>query len=115
MTRPRRLSAERASTTKRNRRHDSRSSRGPRFLDGRQHLHHNAHTTQDRQFSVAKGVVLRANSGNTTAICVGTSDAKNTGYILAAGERTPLLQVDNLNKLFVVATDGEQGYSWFAC
>ena len=56
--------------------------------------------------------MLRANSGNTAAICVGNSDAKNTGYILAAGERTPLLQVDNLNKLFVVATDGEQGYSW---
>jgi len=66
-------------------------------------------------FPLRKGVVLRANSGNTAAICVGNSDAKNTGYILAAGERTPLLQVDNLNKLFVVATDGEQGYSWFAC
>ena len=59
-------------------------------------------------FPLRKGVVLRANSGNTTAICVGNSDAENTGYILAAGERTPLLQVDNLNKLFVVATEASK-------
>jgi hypothetical protein len=66
-------------------------------------------------FPLRKGIVLRANSGNSQAICVGNSDAKNTGYILAPGERTPLLQVDNLNKLFVVASADSQGYSWFAC
>ena len=66
-------------------------------------------------FPLRKGVVLRANSGNAKAICVGNSDAKNTGYILGPGERTPLLQVDNINKLYVVASDGTQGYSWFAC
>ena len=66
-------------------------------------------------FPLRKGIVLRANSGNSQAICVGNSDAKNTGYSLGAGERSPLLQVDNINKLWVAATDGQQGYSWFAC
>ena len=95
--------------------HDRRSSRCARVLDGCRHLRHHTQATQDRQLSVAEGRGVAANSGNAKAICVGNSDAKNTGYILGPGERTPLLQVDNINKLYVVASDGTQGYSWFAC
>ena len=66
-------------------------------------------------FPLRKGVVLRADKSNTKSINVGNSDAKNTGFVLDAGEQSPLLQVDNLNKLYVVASDGTQSYSWIAC
>jgi hypothetical protein len=58
--------------------------------------------------------MVRANSGNTHAICIGNSDCRNTGLILAAGEQTPPIPIDNLNKLWVASTEDDQGYSWFA-
>jgi hypothetical protein len=69
---------------------------------------------KDGSFPLKHYVVVRANTSNTKAICVGNSDCANTGFILAAGEQTPPLPIDNLNKVWVVSTEGDQGYSWIA-
>lgn len=58
--------------------------------------------------------VIRANSGNGAAICVGGPDCFDTGLILGPGEQSPMLPIDNLNKLWVAASAGELGYSWIA-
>ncbi len=69
---------------------------------------------KDKSFPLKWGVVVRATTANTKPICIGNSDAKNTGFLLAAGEQSPLIPIDNLNKLWVVSTEGDQGYSWIA-
>jgi hypothetical protein len=68
----------------------------------------------DKSFPLKHYVMVRANSGNTKAICIGNSDCKNTGLILAAGEHTSPIPIDNLNKLWVASAEGDQGYSWIA-
>ena len=69
---------------------------------------------KDESFPLKHYVVVRANNGNGKAICVGNSDCKNTGFILAAGEQTPLIPINDINKVWVVSTEDEQGYSWIA-
>jgi hypothetical protein len=69
---------------------------------------------KDNSFPLKHYVVVRAGKANTKDICVGNSDAVNTGLRLSAGEQTPPIPIDNLDKLWVVSTDGDQGYSWIA-
>jgi len=69
---------------------------------------------KDLSFPLKHYVMVRANSGNTKVICIGNSDCKNTGLILAGGEQTPPIPIDNLNKLWVASAEGDQGYSWIA-
>ncbi len=64
---------------------------------------------------IHRNLVIRANGSNTGVLCIGNSadDAKE-GYILGKGETTPSINVDNLNKVFLVGSAAGQGYSWIA-
>jgi hypothetical protein len=62
---------------------------------------------------VLKHVVVRANGGNANIVMVGHShDAVATGFVLAAGEQTPPIYVDDLGKVWVQGGAASQGYSW---
>jgi hypothetical protein len=64
---------------------------------------------------VLKHVVIHADAGNGSTITVGPSSAQAAnGYVLAAGEFTPPIYVDNLNKIWLVAADTDQEYQWVA-
>jgi len=69
---------------------------------------------KDESIPLKYYVVVRANTGNDKAICIGNSDCQNTGFILAAGEQTRPIPINDINKLWVVSTEDEQGYSWIA-
>jgi hypothetical protein len=63
-----------------------------------------------------KYVMLRANGANGNVIMVGHSAAAvGDGFILSAGQQSPPIYVDNLNKVYLVGGAGGQGYSWIAC
>jgi hypothetical protein len=63
-----------------------------------------------------KYVMVRANGANGNVIMIGsTADNANDGFILSAGQQSPPLYVDNLNKVYLVGGAGGQGYSWIAC
>ena len=65
---------------------------------------------------VKKYVMLRANGANGNVIMVGNTAANvEDGFILSAGQQSPPLHVDNLNKLYIVGGAADQGYSWIAC
>lgn len=65
---------------------------------------------------VKKYVMLRANGANGSVIMVGnTADNADNGFILSAGQQSPPLHVDDLNKLYIVGGAADQGYSWVAC
>ena len=66
-------------------------------------------------FPVMKHVVIRANGGNGNIIMVGHSQAAvANGFVLAAGERTPEIYVDDLSKIWIKGGAASQGYSWIA-
>jgi metal-sulfur cluster biosynthetic enzyme len=63
-----------------------------------------------------KYVVLRANGANGNVITVGHSvDSVDDGFILSAGQISPPIYTDNLNKVFLKGGAANQGYSWIAC
>lgn len=63
-----------------------------------------------------KYVVIRANGANANVITVGHSVADvGNGFILSAGQQSPPIYVDNLNKVYLVGGAADQGYSWIAC
>jgi len=65
---------------------------------------------------VKKYVMLRANGANGNVIMVGHSAAGvSDGFILAAGQQSPAIHVDNLAKVYIVGGAADQGYSWIAC
>ena len=62
---------------------------------------------------VNKHVVIRADSGNGNVVMVGQSAATvASGFVLAAGEQTPPIYVDDLGKLWVKGGAAAQAYSW---
>jgi hypothetical protein len=69
--------------------------------------------TTPQQLSIAcdvlKHVVVRASSGNNSTITVGPTSA--TGFILAAGEQTPPIYVNDISKILVVGGMADQNYS----
>ncbi len=67
-------------------------------------------------WEVKKYVMLRANGANGSVIMVGPSAAEAAnGFILSAGQQSPPIYVDNLNKLYLVGGASDQNYSWIAC
>jgi hypothetical protein len=65
---------------------------------------------------VKKYIMLRANGANGNVIMVGHSAAgAGDGFLLSAGQQSPPIYVENLNKLYLVGGAGNQGYSWIAC
>jgi hypothetical protein len=65
---------------------------------------------------VKKYVVVRANGANTNVITVGTTVANvGDGFILSAGQISPPIYVDQLNKVYLKGGAADQSYSWIAC
>lgn len=64
---------------------------------------------------IRKHVVVRANGANGNVIMVGHShDAVANGFILSAGQMTPPIYIDDLNKVWVQGGAASQGFSWIA-
>jgi hypothetical protein len=66
-------------------------------------------------FPAVKGLKIKADAANSNAIYVGHDsnvDATN-GYPLAAGEEVTV-EVDSLDKVFLVGGAAAQGYAWLA-
>lgn len=64
---------------------------------------------------VCKHVVVRANGGNAGIVIVGHSqEAVADGFILSAGQMTPPVHVNDRNKVWLVADQAGQGYSWIS-
>jgi hypothetical protein len=67
-------------------------------------------------WAVKKYVMLRANGANSNVIMLGNTAANvGDGFILSAGQQSPPIYVDDLNKLYIVGGAADQGYSWIAC
>jgi len=67
-------------------------------------------------WTVKNYVMLRANGANTSVIMIGNTAANaGDGFILSAGQQSPPIYVDDLNKLYIVGGAADQGYSWIAC
>jgi len=66
-------------------------------------------------FPVRKHVVVRADSGNASTVKVSHSevDAAN-GFILAAGQQSPPIYIDDTSKIWVLGGAAAQGFSWVA-
>ncbi len=65
---------------------------------------------------VKKYLMLRANGANTSVIMIGHSaEGAADGFILSAGQQSPAIYADNLNKVYIVGGAADQGYSWIAC
>lgn len=64
---------------------------------------------------VRKHIVVRASADNgTETISVGPVGRSATGFVLAAGEQTPPIYVENTDLVEVVASAASQDYSWIA-
>lgn len=60
-----------------------------------------------------KHVVVGADSTNTNTVTVGSSSAQaGNGFVLRAGEKTPLIFVDDASKVWVVGGASGQKYNW---
>ena len=71
---------------------------------------------QDVGGEVKKYVVVRANGANSGIILIGTTVSNvGDGFILSAGQVSPPIYVDQLNKLYLVGGTANQAYSWIAC
>jgi hypothetical protein len=65
---------------------------------------------------VKKYVMLRANGANASVIMIGNrADNAGDGFILSAGQQSPPLHVDDVNRIYIVGGAADQRYSWIAC
>lgn len=63
--------------------------------------------------AIAKGVVIRAGA-KVLAIGAHSGVTYDTGYQLAIGERSPVIHIDDLSKVWVVGDAADSDYSWIA-
>jgi len=62
-----------------------------------------------------KHIVVAAAAANGNTITVGSSAGETTtGFILAAGEKTPPIYVDGTDRIWVVGGAAAQAYNWLA-
>lgn len=92
---------------------------GREVIDGFNAGHGTVGTTpvplQTASWTVNKHVVVRADSGNGNTVTVGpTAGGASGGFVLAAGQQTPPIYVDDVNKVFVVGGASGQVYSWIS-
>lgn len=74
-----------------------------------------AQALQTDSWPVNKHVVVRADSSNGNTVSVGPNGGvASAGFVLAAGEQTPPIYVDDVNKVFVVGGASGQKYSWIS-
>jgi hypothetical protein len=65
--------------------------------------------------NVVKYIVVRANAGNSGTISLGPAPAQaDAGFILAAGDTSPRIYVNDLSKVWLVGSDAAQAFSWMA-
>ncbi len=68
-----------------------------------------------QSFQIWKHVVIRASASNTGVIIVGDGAARAAaGFILAKGEQTPPIYVDDTSKVWLVGGAAGQAYNWIA-
>lgn len=85
------------------------------FLAGHGTVGTDAATVSTVGVPVLKHVVVRADSDNSGTITVGSTSANATnGFILNAGEQTPPVYVDDVEKIWLIGSDADQNYSWLA-
>jgi hypothetical protein len=60
-----------------------------------------------------KWVVVHAAAGNGGTVTVGRPGDAANGWVLAAGESTPPIPVDNTSFLKVIGSAPAQAYNWF--
>jgi hypothetical protein len=60
-----------------------------------------------------KYVIIHAKAGNTNTVIVGRPGSAASGWILAAGESTPPIPVDNTSHIAVIGGAASQDYNWF--
>lgn len=66
-------------------------------------------------YEVRKFVIVRASADNTGEnIFVGPKGHAADGFQLAAGDETPPIPVDNLNKVYLVGSADGLAYSWIS-
>ena len=65
------------------------------------------------EWPLRKWVVIHAAAGNSNTITVGRPGSASSGWVLAAGESTPPIPVDNTKHLAVIGGAGGQNYNWF--
>lgn len=92
---------------------------GREAVDGFNASHGTVGTTpqpvQTASWPVQKHVVVRAASANSNTVTVGpTLGGASGGFVLAAGEQTPPIYVNDVNKVFVVGGASGQDYSWIS-
>jgi hypothetical protein len=62
---------------------------------------------------VHKGILVKAMAGNSGTIMVGVPGNSVNGFILEAGESTPVIPVESTDSLAIVGSAVGQAYSWF--
>jgi hypothetical protein len=66
-------------------------------------------------FIVRKSVIVRANAGNSGTITLGNSaGSAGDGFILAAGDTSPEIKINDLSKVWLVGSASDQAFSWLA-
>lgn len=65
-------------------------------------------------FPIRKQLIIRAHADNTNVITIGRPGDANNGFILAAGETSPPIFVNETDKLALVGGAAGQNYSWMA-
>jgi hypothetical protein len=62
-----------------------------------------------------ESLVIRANTGNTGVLCLGSSlGSASDGFILVAGRACPRIGPVNLGAVFLVGSKPNQGFSFIA-
>jgi len=65
------------------------------------------------EFKVTKYVVVRANAGNSGTISLNNSAVSaDGGFILAAGDTSPEIKINDLSKVWLVGSAADQAFSW---
>ena len=66
-------------------------------------------------FRVYKSVVIRANAGNSGTLSIGDNSSRaDGGFILAAGDTSPEIKINDLSKVWLIGSAADQAYSWLA-
>lgn len=63
---------------------------------------------------VRKHIVIRANAANSNVIEVGPAGHAADGFILAAGETSPPMYVEETDAIGIIGGAASQAYSWMA-
>lgn len=68
----------------------------------------------DKAWPVNKHVVIHADADNTDPILIGTENNSANGFVLAAGETSPPIYVDDVSKVFITGASSNPAYSWIS-